>query len=44
MRRRRAERAASLTIEIEPPEGDAPGTLKLSWGEHRWQTTLAAAG
>ena len=35
---------SNLTIEIEPPEGDAPGALKLSWGEHRWQTTLAAAG
>lgn len=33
-----------LTIDIEPPEGGAPGTLKLSWGEHRWQTTVAAAG
>jgi len=30
-----------LTIEIEPPEGDTPGTLTLSWGEHRWQTTVA---
>ena len=36
--------STSLTIEIEPPEGDAAGVLKLSWGEHRWQTTLAAAG
>lgn len=35
---------SSLTIDIEPPEGGAPGTLKLSWGEHRWQTTVAAAG
>ncbi len=34
----------SLTIEIELPERDAVGALKLSWGEHRWQTTLAAAG
>ena len=34
----------SLTIDIEPPEGGAAGALKLSWGEHRWQTTLAAAG
>lgn len=33
-----------LTIEIEPPDGGAPGMLKLSWGEHRWTTTLAAAG
>ena len=33
---------SSLTIDIEPPEGDAPGTLKLSWGEHLWQTTVAA--
>lgn len=33
-----------LTIEIEPPEGDNPGTLKLSWGEHLWQTTVAATG
>ena len=30
-----------LTIDIEPPEGDAPGALKLSWGEHRWRTTVA---
>ena len=35
---------ARLTIEIEPPEGDAPGMLKLTWGEHRWQTTVSAAG
>ncbi len=35
---------SSLTIEIDPPEGGAPGTLKLSWGEHRWQTQVAAAG
>ena len=35
---------SSLTIEIEPPEGDAPGTLKLTWGGHRWQTTVAAVG
>lgn len=35
---------SSLTIEIEPPDGDSPGALKLSWGEHRWQATLAAAG
>ncbi len=34
----------SLTIEIEAPEGDAAGALKLSWGEHRWRTSLAAAG
>ena len=34
----------SLTIEIEPPEGDAAGALKLSWGEHRWRTSLSAAG
>ncbi len=33
-----------LTIEIEAPEGDGPGTLKLSWGGHRWRTTVAAAG
>ena len=32
-----------LTIAIEPSEGDAPGTLELSWGEHRWQTTVSAA-
>ena len=30
-----------LAIDIEPPEGDAPGALKLSWGEHRWRTTVA---
>lgn len=35
---------SSLTIDIEPPEGDAPGTLELSWGEHRWRTTVTAAG
>lgn len=35
---------SSLTIDIEPPEGDAPGTLKLTWGEHRWQTTVSAPG
>ena len=35
---------AGMTIDIEPPEGGAPGTLKLSWGAHRWQTTVAAAG
>ncbi|MCY3926872.1 MAG: DUF2911 domain-containing protein [Acidobacteria bacterium] len=33
-----------LTIEIEPPEGETPGALKLSWGEHRWQTTVASLG
>ena len=33
-----------LTIEIEPPEGDAPGSLRLTWGEHRWQTTVSAPG
>lgn len=33
-----------LTIEIEQPDGGAPGMLKLSWGEHTWTTTLAAAG
>lgn len=33
-----------LTIEIEPPEGGAPGMLKLSWGGHRWQTTVSASG
>ncbi len=35
---------SSLTIDIEPPEGDAPGRLKLIWGEHRWQTTVSAPG
>ncbi len=35
---------SSLTIDIEPPEGDSPGTLELTWGEHRWQTTVSAAG
>ena len=35
---------SSLTIDIEPPEGDSPGTLKLTWGEHRWQTTVSAPG
>ena len=35
---------SSLTIDIEPPEGDAPGTLELSWGEHRWRTTVTASG
>ncbi len=33
-----------LTIDIEPPEGDAPGAIELSWGEHRWRTTVTAAG
>ncbi len=33
-----------MTIEIEPPDGDSPGALELSWGEHRWRTTVAAAG
>ena len=33
-----------LTIDIEPPEGDAPGVLELSWGEHRWRTTVTASG
>lgn len=35
---------SSLTIDIEPPEGDSPGTLELTWGEHRWRTTVSAAG
>ena len=35
---------SSLTIDIEPPDGDAPGALELSWGEHRWRTTVTAAG
>lgn len=32
---------SSMTIEIEAPEGDGPGALSLTWGEHRWQTTVA---
>ncbi len=35
---------SSLTIDIEPPEGDAPGALELFWGEHRWRTTVTASG
>ena len=35
---------SSLTIDIEPPDGDAPGTLELTWGGHRWQTTVSAPG
>ena len=34
---------SGMKIDIEPPEGDAPGTIELSWGEHRWQTTVAPA-
>ncbi len=33
---------SSLTIDIEPPAGETPGKLELSWGEHRWWTTVAA--
>ena len=35
---------SSLTIDIEPSEGDSPGSLRLTWGEHRWQTTVSAPG
>ncbi|MCY3932261.1 MAG: DUF2911 domain-containing protein [Acidobacteria bacterium] len=35
---------SSLTIDVEPPEGDSPGSLRLTWGEHRWQTTVSADG
>ncbi len=35
---------SSLTIEIDPPQGEAAGALRLSWGEHRWQTSLTVAG
>ena len=35
---------AGMTIHIKAPEGDAPGTLELSWGDHRWRTTVAGSG
>ena len=34
---------SALSIAIEPPEGDASGTIELSWGEHRWSVKVAPA-
>ena len=39
-----AGETTSLTIGIEAPEDDAPGTVELSWGEHRWRVAVAAPG
>ncbi len=35
---------SSLEVKVEPSAGSGPGTISLSWGEHSWQTTVAAAG